>query len=417
MNNLNYKKPIEHWEDRLNASGLDRSIMENWRILIRWFLKWCRVEQHDTIWGNVNEFEDWISHSKPKIAKYRPTREKAFKWLFDIPESNIQRPSSIQTVDIHWERCLIEALRTGQYLYRTEQTYLGWAHRLAHFLKNKPLEEATTSDVESFLTDLAVRQLISASTQRQAVNAMAFLFDKALHRPLGDFSAFTRASQKRRIPTVLTPDEMQTLLSIMEGTEQLMAMLMYGGGLRLMELLRLRVKDLDLNRQQLCVRAGKGDKDRITVLPEKLNGRLKQHCERLKRLHAEDLKDPNLAPVWLPDALARKYPNAGKEFGWQWVFPSRMVSIDPVSGLRRRHHIQDATVQQFIRKAAVRAEIAKRVTPHTLRHSFATHLLENGTDIRTVQDLLGHSNINTTQIYLHVMQKPGLGIRSPLDAI
>ena len=218
------------------------------------------------------------------------------------------------------------------------------------------------------------------------------------------------------MPTVLSREECERLFAALEDTPRLMAELMYGSGLRLLELLRLRVHHVDFTRGQLKVCSGKGDKDRITVLPQTLVPRLRAHVRRLQELHAED-RAAGLPPVWLPEGLARKYPGAGQRFNWQWLFPSRETSVDPVSKLRRRHHVIDSTFQNNIRWAAERAGLDKRVTPHVLRHSFATHLLEGGTDIRTVQDLLGHDSVETTQIYTHVMQKPGLGVRSPLDGL
>ena len=216
------------------------------------------------------------------------------------------------------------------------------------------------------------------------------------------------------MPVVLCLAECQRLFDALEGTPRLMAELMFGSGLRLTELLRLRVKDVDLERGQLVVRAGKGDKDRVTVLAASLQEKLRAHRERLRRLHAED-RVKGLPGVWLPEGLERKWPHAGEQWEWQWFWPSRETMKDPRSGLRRRHHVLDATFQHFIRQAARKARLDKKVTPHVLRHSFATQLLESGTDIRTVQDLLGHKDVATTQIYTHVMQRPGLGVRSPLD--
>jgi len=217
-----------------------------------------------------------------------------------------------------------------------------------------------------------------------------------------------------RVPAVLSREECLRLFNALEGTTRLMAELMYGSGLRLLELLRLRIKDLDLDRRQLIVRAGKGGKDRLTLLPESLVERLRNHREAVRKQFEEDRRG-GLPGVWLPEGLERKYPKAGQSWEWHWLFPSRQLMNDPRSGLQRRHHILDATVQHAIRQAARAARLDKRVTPHTLRHSFATHLLESGTDIRVVQDLLGHADVSTTQIYLHVMRKPGLGVKSPLD--
>jgi integron integrase len=234
-----------------------------------------------------------------------------------------------------------------------------------------------------------------------------------LGRDLGELK-FQRAEKPRRLPAVLTRPECAQLFEKFEGTTRLMAELMYGSGLRLMELLRLRVHHLDLERRQLRVIGGKGDKDRVTVLPERLAPALEAHVSRLRVLFDED-RAAKLPGVWLPEGLARKYRGAGERWEWQWVFPSRETSVDPGTGIRRRHHTSDGAFQTAIRNAARAAGIDKRVTPHVLRHSFATHLLEDGVDIRTVQDLLGHESVETTQIYTHVMQKPGLGVRSPLD--
>jgi integron integrase len=272
---------------------------------------------------------------------------------------------------------------------------------------------ASGEDVGAFLTALAVKQRAMPSTQKQALNALVFFLREALHRPVGEI-AFRRAAPRERMPTVLSREECGRLFGALEGTTRLMAEVMYGSGLRLMELLRLRVHHLDFERGQIKVCGGKGDKDRVTVLPTKLRPALQAHVARLRTLFAED-RAANLPGVWLPENVARKYPKAGERWNWQWVFPSRETSIDPVSKVRRRHHVIDSTFQNNIRWAAERAGIDKRVTPHVLRHSFATHLLESGTDIRTLQDLLGHESVETTQIYTHVMVKPGLGVRSPLD--
>lgn len=261
---------------------------------------------------------------------------------------------------------------------------------------------------------LAVEQRVAPSTQKQALNALVFLMEEALHRRLGEIR-FRRAAPRVRMPVVLTKGECARLFAELDGEARLMAELMYGGGLRLMELLRLRVQHVDFERGQLRVSGGKGDKDRVTVLPEKLVARLQAQVAGLRTTFAED-RAAGLPGVWLPEGLARKYPRAGERWTWQWLFPSRETSIDPVTKVRRRHHVVDSTFQNNIRWAAERAGLNKRVTPHVLRHSFATHLLEAGTDIRTVQELLGHQSVETTQIYTHVMRKPGLGVRSPLDA-
>ncbi len=313
-----------------------------------------------------------------------------------------------------WERDLIKAVRVAGLLWRTEETYRGWAARFARFLAPRSPYAAGAEEVAAFLTELAVTRRASPSTQKQALNALVFLMQEGLHRELGKID-FRRAAPQRRLPTVLSREECKRLFDELMGTERLMAELAYGAGLRLMELLRLRVHHLDLERNCLTVHGGKGDKDRVTVLPTSLRPALERQLARLRVLFQAD-RAQGMPGVWLPEGLAQKYQRAGEKWEWQWVFPSREASVDPVSGLRRRHHVIDTTFQRILKRAAEAATIDKRVTPHVLRHSFATHLLERGTDIRTVQDLLGHESVETTQIYTHVMVKPGLGVRSPLDA-
>ena len=313
-----------------------------------------------------------------------------------------------------WESRLIERLRLKHYSWRTERTYREWAWRLARFVGPRGLDSATDEDIKGFLSELAVRGRVSVATQKQALNALVFLFREALGSEPGDLAGYELSRRGRRLPSVLTRQECGKLFEALTGTPRLMAELMYGSGLRLTELLRLRIKDVDVDRLRLTVRAGKGDKDRMTVLPEKLAEGLRAHRDRVRELYETD-RTAGLAGVWLPEALERKYPGAGTSWEWHWLFPSRQVMRDPHSGLSRRHHVLDATFQHAIRLAARAARLNKRVTPHTLRHSFATHLLESGVDIRTLQDLLGHVDVATTQIYTHVMVRPGLGVRSPLD--
>jgi len=316
---------------------------------------------------------------------------------------------------IEWERRLITACRERGFAWRTEETYRRWAHRFADFISPRLPMTADATEVTAFLSMLAAKQRASFSTQKQALNALVFLMQEALSRDLGNMP-FKRAAPQARIPTVLTGEECQRLFQQIDGVSRLMAELMYGAGLRLMELLRLRVHHLDLDRGQLKIYAGKGDKDRVTVLPESLKPALLVQLGRLRKLFEAD-RAAKLPGVWLPEGLARKFTRAGERWEWQWLFPSRETSVDPQTGARRRHHVVDTTFQAIVKRAASAAGIPKRVTPHVLRHSFATHLLESGVDIRTVQDLLGHESVETTQIYTHVMQKPGLGVRSPLDGL
>ena len=263
-------------------------------------------------------------------------------------------------------------------------------------------------EIEAFLTNLAVQGQVAASTQNQALNALMFLYREALHKEVEWLKDMIRAKRPTRLPVVLTPDEVRKLLAHLEGTRWLMASLLYGSGLRLMECLRLRVKDLDFSRRELIVRDGKGAKDRVTMLSEKLVEPLQLHLEQIKILYEADLK-AGFGAVYLPYALERKYPNANREWAWQYVFPASKRSIDPRSGTERLHHMAETVLQQAVKRAVRAAGIVKPASCHTFRHSFATHLLENGYDIRTVQELLGHKNVRTTMIYTHVLNRGGRG--------
>jgi integron integrase len=307
-----------------------------------------------------------------------------------------------------------EVLRVKHYSIHTEDAYVAWIKRYIFFHQKRHPREMGAPEVQAFLSDLAVRQNVSASTQNQALNALVFLYSEVLHLELDWMHDLVRARRTHRVPVVLSKPEVQRVLAAMTGTTQLMGKLLYGTGLRLTECLRLRVKDLDFARGQIIVRDGKGEKDRVTMLPDALRQPLQEHLARVKILHESDLKSGR-GEVYLPEALARKYPSAPKEWPWQYVFPSAKLSRDPRSPSIRRHHVDEQMLQRAVRAAAQLAGINKTVTPHTFRHSFATHLLEAGYDIRTVQELLGHAHVTTTQIYTHVMQKPGLGITSPLD--
>lgn len=313
-----------------------------------------------------------------------------------------------------WERDLIKAIRERGFLWRTEQTYREWAVRFARFIAPRSPYAASGEEVAAFLSALAVEGRASPSAQKQALNALVFLMQEALHRDLGEME-FRRAHPKQRVPTVLSVAETKSLFAQMQGTPRLMAELAYGAGLRLMELLRLRIHHLDFDRGRLQVIAGKGDKDRVTVLPAKLMPELRVHVARLRKLWESDRAE-NLPGVWLPEGLSKKYPKAGVSWEWQWLFPTAKPVFDSVSGLVRRHHLSDAWFQKALKQAVGKLALGKRISPHTLRHSFGTHLLEGGADIRTVQELMGHADIRTTQIYLHVMKKPGLGVKSPLDS-
>jgi integron integrase len=314
-----------------------------------------------------------------------------------------------------WMEALKKSVRLNHYSIRTEQSYLEQVRRFLLFTGAVPAEALGEVQVKRYLEYLVLNRNLSAASQNQAFSALLYFFKRVLGRELGGLEDTVRAKRGRKLPEVLSRDEVRRLLGFTEGTSGLMLRLLYGAGLRLMECVRLRVKEVDFERGVLMVRDGKGGKDRVVMLPEAVRAGLVQHFERLRLLWEADQK-AGLDGVWLPDALDRKYPNAGKEWGWQWVFPAKSLSVDPRSGRERRHHVSDNMLHKAVKVAVERAGIAKPVSCHTLRHSFATHLLEAGTDIRTVQDLLGHASVETTQIYTHVMQKPGIGVRSPLDA-
>ncbi len=309
-----------------------------------------------------------------------------------------------------------DKIRKKHYSIRTEQAYVEWIKRFTIFHGKRHPKDMGEKEISQYLSHLASDLKVASSTQNQALCALVFLYKQVLGVELGDFGAMDRAKKPERLPTVMSRHEVACVLNCMSGTHQVMAKLLYGCGLRLMECLRLRVKDIDFEQNQIIIRDGKGMKDRGTMLPEQLKPLLAENLKRVKLQHDSDLK-VGLGEVYLPFALERKYPNAGKEWGWQYVFPSARVSDDPRSGKKRRHHVDETGLQRAIRKAARTAGIAKPVSPHTFRHSFATHLLEAGYDIRTVQELLGHKDVATTMIYTHVMKRGGMGVKSPLDLL
>ncbi|MGA0612327.1 integron integrase [Caldimonas sp. KR1-144] len=311
---------------------------------------------------------------------------------------------------------LRDVLRRHHYAIRTESAYVDWARRFILFHHKRHPQDMGAAEVEAFLTHLAVDRNVAASTQNQARAALLFLYKEVLGIQLPWLDGIVAAKERRRLPVVLTPSEVRALLDGLQSTPWLVAALLYGTGMRLLEGLRLRVKDVDFTRRELVVRSGKGGKDRVTVLPENLVLPLQAQLARAKLRHDRDVAD-GFGAVWLPDALALKVPSAARSWGWQWVFPSSMRSIDPRSGAERRHHVHEGSIQKAVSLAARRAGIVKPCSPHVLRHSFATHMLQAGYDIRTVQELLGHSDVRTTMVYTHVLNRGGRGVRSPLDAV
>jgi integron integrase len=305
-------------------------------------------------------------------------------------------------------------IRLKQYSIRTEESYCGWIKRFILYHNKKHPEDLGRKEIEAFLTHLAVDRNVAASTQNQAFNSLLFLYEQVLGLDIFKNIQSLRAKTPERLPVVFSKEEARLLIKCITGKQQLIFKLLYGTGLRGIECLRLRVKDIDFNMKQIHVKDGKGAKDRVTMLPENLISELMSQIEYVQALHNKDLED-GFGSVYLPKALAVKYKNADKEFKWQYVFPAGTISVDPRSGNKRRHHIHLSTVNRALKKAGDIAGINKKISSHAFRHSFATHLLEYGYDIRTVQELLGHKNIQTTQIYTHVLNKGGLAVKSPLD--
>jgi integron integrase len=325
------------------------------------------------------------------------------------PAARAEDPSPPRLLDQ-----LRDALRARHYSPRTEKAYTQWVARYIRFHRYRHPAEMVEPEINEFLTHLAVDEKVSASTQTQALSALLFFYRNVIGYEIGEIQGLVRARPSRRLPVVMTPAEVTSLLEQLDGDYRLIASLLYGSGLRLMECLELRVQDLDFGRGEITVRRGKGDKDRITMLPQSLKPALRTHLERVRRVHQKDLSE-GWGSAQLPDALARKYPNAAYEWAWQWVFPQQSRWRDPVSGEQGRWHVHETLVQRAVKHGARKAGIPKKVTCHTLRHSFATHLLESGYDIRTIQELLGHASVNTTMIYTHVLNKGGLAVRSPID--
>ncbi|MFW5453642.1 integron integrase [Thioalkalivibrio sulfidiphilus] len=363
------------------------------------------------------DWQYWLDSSRALDAEH-PSTGRQF-----TPEelSHIKERKSVGPLNgvraAHREllvRFTTEVRRRG-YAYRTEQSYEQWVCRYLLFSRGElPVGACAASSIKAFLEHLVVIRRVSASTQNQALNALVFLYDKVLQQPFGDLGEFARSKRPRNLPTVLTREEVHALLERMDGTHQLIASLLYGTGMRLLEGLRLRVQDVDFGYRRVHVRRAKGNKDRFVPLPGKLTDALRDQIDRVRETHEQDLATGH-GEVVLPDALQRKYPNAGRELRWQFLFPAGRLAVAPYDGTIRRHHLHESGVQRAVTRAARACGINKRVGCHTLRHSFATHLLEANHDIRTVQELLGHADVSTTMIYTHVLNRGGHGVMSPLD--
>ncbi|MDR8394635.1 integron integrase [Aliifodinibius sp. S!AR15-10] len=317
------------------------------------------------------------------------------------------------------EKCLNQLkqeIRRRNYSYKTEKAYLQWVRRYCSFLEQSERKKIDEESITSYLNYLANDRQVAASTQNQALCAIIFFVEQVMGGSVGELSELQRAKESQNIPTVLSPSEVKAVLNHLVGVKLLVVKLLYGSGLRISEALRLRIKDVDFEYNQLLVRNSKGLKDRFTLLPKSLSSKLKNHIEKVENLHARDLANGH-GEVILPKALAQKYPNEGKKLVWQYLFPSKTRRTDPRTGKKQRYHLSESNIQKAVRQAVDKSGIQKRATCHTFRHSFATHLLENGYDIRTVQELLGHQDVSTTMIYTHVIKQGGKGVKSPVDQL
>ncbi len=390
-------------EQDKSLSGRER---EAFGITLSWYLGYCRKRE----WEPVEDRKVGRQFYKEVVDSRRPEdwQKKqwaaALSWFFEFIEQKDKAGQEMR-----------KALRRRHVAYRTEVSYLAWLRRFQRFIEEKDALESKDSDVVDFLSDLAEEGKVSAATQTQAFNALLFFFRHVLQRENANFSGVTRARKSKRLPVVLSQDETKRLIDALPDSLQVLARLQYGAGLRISELLRLRVKDIDFDRGQISVRASKGDKDRMTILPEILEGELKRQLEKARALHESDLES-GYDGASMKDGLARKYGSRRKDWIWQYLFPARRLAEDPRTGLNLRHHAVENSYQVGITRAAQTAGIDKKVTSHALRHSFATHMLEAGADIRTVQELLGHESVETTQIYTHVLKRPRAAI-SPLDRL
>ena len=385
---------------------------------VKGFFGYCSKDPDDAVTQEV--IDEYLAYLAKRKEDWQVRQASDAIQLYLFFKKRSDRESCREKGDgkAQWKTVAEEmrhALRLRHRAARTEEAYLSWLRKYYLFLNGKAPYCIDSSHVKDFMTYLAVEKNVAESTQNQAFNAILFLYRHVLDKPIDDISDAIRADRPKRLPVVLTKDEVKQLFSCISGTALVMAELIYGSGLRLRECLQLRVQDLDFERGVVIVRMGKGKKDRETVFPDQLKPALRKHLEKVRKIHERDRKN-DLPGVQLPHALERKYPNVGKERIWFWIFPADKVSMDPKTHVVRRHHYYERYLQRAISQARKQADILKRVTTHTLRHSFATHLLENGYDIRTIQELLGHSDLRTTMIYTHLAKKNRLGVKSPLDS-
>lgn len=383
-----------------------RQIVDAIRIL---FCELLQVEWRSEVdWHYWQEASSGLSTNHPTLAREPVAVHDSAQARQPLPMATVTNRFADEL------RRLIVEIRRRAYSIRTEQTYQTWVTRFLAFQPHETVEDINGQDVRAFLEHLVIHGNVAASTQNVALNALVFFFNEVLEHPIGELGDYARAKRPKQLPSVLSRQEVSALLANLEGLQYLMAALLYGSGMRLMECVRLRVQDIDFSYHQILIRNGKGAKDRVVPLPHKLEPLLRAQLDAVRELHQQDLAE-GFGEVFMPDALGRKFPQGARDWVWQYVFPSGKLSLDPRSNKQRRHHVDESTLQKAVKRASREAGISKRVSCHTLRHSFATHLLEDGYDIRTVQELLGHADVSTTMIYTHVLNRGGKGVRSPLD--
>ena len=388
-------------------------------------LKILFTEMVSVAWANTFPWDEWEAQAVSLMSNHstvvRDYQSEKLNYLSQSMEIKSEKSNGlfkqVYAVYPDYIERLVKTIRLKNYSVRTEQAYLDWTLRFIRFHSMKDPATLTEEHISKYLEYLVIKRRVASSTQSQALNGLVFFYKSVFSKELSNNIEFIRSKKPKRLPVVLSKKEIILLFShINHPTSQLMANLLYGCGMRLMECVRLRILDVDFDYQQILVRNAKGKKDRVVPIPQKLITVLKEQIKKVKALHGEDLKE-GFGAVYIPDALSRKYPNAEKEFRWQYVFPSVRISTDPRTGAVRRHHIHENGLQKYVKRAAEETGITKKVNCHSLRHSFATHLLENGYDIRTVQELLGHADVSTTMIYTHVLNKPGVTVTSPLDML
>ena len=438
MNRLHFPR----WAEVLEQADLPDSERHNFQVTIRWYLSWCQRHSLGCTFDSAREFVEWARDEKNASEWMVERWREAIRWFFrngkqqavgtgqwkaagdydsclnaGINAAKNDTDAEREEPANEDERKILDVMRRQGMALKTERTYVRWFRDFSRWSRIASGLDTRPETIREYLSHLAMDRQVASSTQKQALNALVFVAQSVFSLDLGDISNFCRAKNRKKIPVVMSKNEIRAFFAELSGAHLLMGKLQYSAGLRVSELLRLRVQDMDLERNQLVVRCGKGGKDRVAPLSDRLITDVRAHLKGVRDIFGEDQKRTDLDGVYLPEALARRHSNAGREWRWQWLWPSREISKDPRSGRRRRHHVLPQVYQAAISRAGKRAGLNKRITSHTLRHSFATHLLEDGVDIRTVQDLLGHKSVETTQVYLHVMHKPGAGVRSPLDTL